>query len=85
MMRDKLQAHAGGTLLSPVHTAHSLLCLEESDSKQLPIFEELNSEAQIQAEVAKRLHQCDHLSKTEQGFNSISTDAIVNMVVIGQA
>ena len=76
-MGEKIQAQASATPLSPVPAAHSSLRVEEEGSKQIPTFEELKSDVQIQAEVAKRLHQYDHLSRTEQGFKGKSTDAIL--------
>ena len=51
--------------------------MDEEGNKQLPTFEELKSDVQIQAGVAKRLHQYDHLSRTEQGLKGKSTDAIL--------
>ena len=63
-----LEAKASATPLSPVPAAHSSLRVDEEGNKQILTFEELKSDVQIQAEVAKRLHQYDHLSRTEQGF-----------------
>ena len=71
-MGEKVQAQARATRLSPVPAAHSSLRVDEGN-KQLPTFEELKSDVQIQAEV--RLHQYDHLSRT--GFKDKSTDAIL--------
>ena len=65
---EKVQAQASATPLSPVPAAHSSLRVDEEGNKQILTFEELKSDVQIQAEVAKRLHQYDHLPRTEQGF-----------------
>ena len=76
-MGVKFQAHSSAASLPPVKAAHSSHLMEEGGNKQLPTFEELKSDGRIQAEVAKRLQQYDHLSRTEQGFDGKSTDAIV--------
>ena len=56
-MGEKVQAQTSATPLSPVPAAHSSLRVDEEGNKQIPTFEELKSDAQIQAEVAKILHQ----------------------------
>ena len=76
-MGEKVQVQASATHLSPVPAAHSSLRVDEEGNKQIPTFEELKSDVQIQAEVAKRLHQYDYLSQTEQGFKGKNTDAIL--------
>ena len=56
-MGEKVQAQASATPLSPVPAAHSSLRVDEEGNKHIPTFEELKSDVQIQAEVAKRLHK----------------------------
>ena len=75
-MGDKFQTHASAAPLSLVLAAHSSRRVEESGTKQLPTFEELKSDAQIQLQVLKRLHQYDHIL-TKQFFKGKSTGAIV--------
>ena len=48
---NKVQTQVSATPLSLVPAAHSSLRVEEIGNKQLPTFEELKSDAQIQAEV----------------------------------
>ena len=75
-MGDMVQTHASASPSSPVPAARSSLLVEEDGNKQFPTFEEWKSDAQIQVEVAKRLHQYKQWTRTEQGFEGKSTDAI---------
>ena len=61
-MSEKIQNKHSPLELSPVPAAHSSLC-EETDSRKLPSFHELKSDAVVQSEVAKRMHHHDHVAR----------------------
>ena len=60
IMSEKMHNKQSSLELSPVPAAHSSLC-EETDSRKLPSFYDLKSDAVIQSEVAKRMHHYDQV------------------------
>ena len=51
--------------ISPVPSAHSSMKESPGSAQHLPSFEELRSDGKIQAELQKRLHHYDNMSRTE--------------------
>ena len=51
--------------ISPVPSAHSSMKEASESAQHLPSFEELRSDGKIQAELQKRLHHYDNMSRTE--------------------